>query len=397
VRAARPVRRAAWGNGSGAIPAPRPRPTQLVAVGGEQLALMVGVHVLDPAHDQPGGHVLGLGLGRERGVGDLGDLGIADPALLVLVEDRIDVLDRRPGIRLDAGDRGADGPVLPGGDREACLLPQGGGDHLGAVERRVRPQHQQPARARLVRRDQGVGDEAAGASGAIGRSLAQPGSGDHRRRGRRGDDRQQRVQALDPGVAAAGALLGVAVGLAQRVIHIDVGQLVGAGQQRRLTGQVDQQPRRHGVELTDMTEGERAQERPQRRRRPDPGEQPLHRTVPQQAHVLDRVRAGDHPRNQSRDLQMGIDTARPTQVHMLADQALQLGPLRQAQDRRQASARHQVRVIEQGRNLMADSHPADALLCVVNRSLDKIDSPAAGGHSVVATRTSTKVRRWIRA
>ena len=41
---------------------------------------VVGVHVLDPAHDQPGGHVLGLGLGRERGVGDLGDLGIADPA-----------------------------------------------------------------------------------------------------------------------------------------------------------------------------------------------------------------------------------------------------------------------------------------------------------------------------
>ena len=34
---------------------------------------------------------------------------------------------------------------------------------------------------------------------------------------------------------------------------------------------------------------------------------------------------------------------------------------------------------------------------MVNRSLDKIDSPAAGGHSVVATRTSTKVRRWIRA
>jgi len=47
---------------------------------------------------------------------------------------------------------------------------------------------------------------------------------------------------------------------------------------------------------------------------------------------------------------------------MLGDEPLQTGPLGQLQDRRQASARHQVRVIEDGRQAVTDSHPADALL-----------------------------------
>src|SRR5450756_2856979 len=39
----------------------------------------------------------------------LGDLGVADQALLGLVPDRVGVVDRRPGIGADAGDRRADG------------------------------------------------------------------------------------------------------------------------------------------------------------------------------------------------------------------------------------------------------------------------------------------------
>ncbi len=49
-----------------------------------------------------------------------------------------------------------------------------------------------------------------------------------------------------------------------------------------------------------MPEGE-GQERPQRRRRPGAGEQPAHRAVPLQRHVLEAVRAGDHPRDQDTD------------------------------------------------------------------------------------------------
>src|SRR5450759_4831399 len=46
------------------------------------------------------------------------------------------------------------------------------------------------------------------------------------------------------------------------------------------------------VELTDVAEGERAQERSERARRPDLTEQPVHPAVPQQISVGDRVRAG---------------------------------------------------------------------------------------------------------
>ena len=46
-----------------------------------------------------------------------------------------------------------------------------------------------------------------------------------RRSGR--DHREQRVQALHPGVAAQGALLCVAIGAADGVIDVQAGQLVG--------------------------------------------------------------------------------------------------------------------------------------------------------------------------
>jgi hypothetical protein len=69
-----------------------------VAVDGEQLGLSPGlpagwggrVEAADAAHDQPGGDVLGAAEPGERGEGHLGDLGVGDPPLLVLVEDRDD-------------------------------------------------------------------------------------------------------------------------------------------------------------------------------------------------------------------------------------------------------------------------------------------------------------------
>ena len=67
---------------------------RVVPVGGEQLALVVRVHVLHTAHDQPGRDVLGLGSRGERGVADLGDLRVTDPLLGVLVEDGVGVVDR---------------------------------------------------------------------------------------------------------------------------------------------------------------------------------------------------------------------------------------------------------------------------------------------------------------
>jgi len=130
-----------------------------------------------------------------------------------------------------------------------------------------------------------------------------------------------------------------------------------------VTHQADQHPRSDRVELADMTEAERPQERPQRGRCPDPGEQPTHRAVTQQRHVIDRVGPGDHPGNQARDLQVGVDPSGLGQLDMLPDQALQTGTFGQLQNRCQARTRHQVPIIEDGREAMAESHPADALLC----------------------------------
>jgi len=81
--------------------------------------------------------------------------------------------------------------------------------------------------------------------------------------------------------------------------------------------------------------------------------------VPQQAHVVDRVGAGDHPCDQRRDLQVGVATAGPGDPNVLTDQALQAGPFSELQDRRETGARHEVGIIERGGDAMADSHPTD--------------------------------------
>jgi len=71
------------------------------------------VEPADPAHDQPGGDVLGLaaaGEGGEADLGDpLGDLGVGDAPLLGLDLDRVRIPDRHPGGVGDAGDCGGDG------------------------------------------------------------------------------------------------------------------------------------------------------------------------------------------------------------------------------------------------------------------------------------------------
>jgi hypothetical protein len=71
----------------------------VVAVGGERLALALGpgrVRAFHAPCDQARGDLQGFGFGGERGVADLGDLGLGDPALLVLVPGSVPVLDRFP-------------------------------------------------------------------------------------------------------------------------------------------------------------------------------------------------------------------------------------------------------------------------------------------------------------
>ena len=100
----------------------------------------------DPTHDQLRGDRL-LTPGRERGVVDRGDLGVGDPALLVVVPDRLRVADTHPGVIGDLPDRAADLGVHPGGDREPGPAAAARGDGGGVVERRVHPHHEQPGGA----------------------------------------------------------------------------------------------------------------------------------------------------------------------------------------------------------------------------------------------------------
>ena len=77
-----------------------------------------------------------------------------------------------------------------------------------------------------------------------------------------------------------------------------------------------------------MAEGKRPQERAQRRRGPDPGEQPTHPTVAH--HVINAVGSGDHPRDQRRDLQVRVRPTYGVQRQVLGDQVGQPSALCQA-------------------------------------------------------------------
>ena len=82
----------------------------VVAPGGEQLTLArCGLClVADAADDQPGGDVQLLFLRGERRVAGLGDLGVGDPAVQLVIPDGLRVLDGLPRVLGDRGDRGPD-------------------------------------------------------------------------------------------------------------------------------------------------------------------------------------------------------------------------------------------------------------------------------------------------
>jgi hypothetical protein len=115
-----------------------------------------------------------------------------------------------------------------------------------------------------------------------------------------------------------------------------------------------------------MAKGERPQERAQRGRCPDPGEQPVHTAMSQKIHVIDAVRPGDHPCDKRRDLQVRVHATFGLQRQGVDDQVAQPSPVCQCHRRGQPGARDQVSVVEDrgdGWETMRNSHSANALLC----------------------------------
>ena len=161
------------------------------------------------------------------------------------------------------------------------------------------------------------------------------------------------VDAAQSGVAVAGALLLVAVHLNDRVV--DVQEYVSVAvvpiavvvlEQWGLGGEVGQEPGGERVELADVTEGERAQKRPQRRGRVAAGKDLGHPAVAKQGHVIDRVRAGEHPSHQRGDLVSRVGALVRRHGQPLRRQSGQARLLGQFHHGDQPRHRHEVRVVE---------------------------------------------------
>jgi hypothetical protein len=68
--------------------------------------------------------------------------------------------------------------------------------------------------------------------------------------------------------------------------------------------------------------------------------------VAQQRHIVDRVRSGDHPRDQGGDFQSRVRAEVSWQVEMLLGQLAETRRRRNRHHRDEASSRHEIRVIE---------------------------------------------------
>jgi len=188
---------------------------RVMPVGREQLALFgavtgEGLESLDASHDQ----VTATCSALCRPVNAVKPISVTSASLtqvLGLVEDRVGVGDRRPGVFLDAGDRLDHGRIYPGSDCDPRLVSDRGPDERPPVVGRVRTAQDLPGDARPAGGGDGLGEQTPGAGCRSGVGRPQPGAGDHRR-GQRGADRGQlQVQAADSGLPERRALLGVAV------------------------------------------------------------------------------------------------------------------------------------------------------------------------------------------
>ena len=291
-------------------------------------------------------------------------------------------------------------------EKNAPARAHGAGERRG-VERRVGPHHQRPGAPGGAGGGDRFGGKRRGPAGGVRVAAAQPGGGDHRGGQRRADRRGQRVQpadqqalALDLGMAERRALLLMPVDPLLHRVNVDERQHVRAGQQRCAAGQLRQQQPVHLPQLEHVPPGERAQERAQRGRRPDPAEQRRHRPVPQQVHVVDAVRPRDHPGHQAGHLQVRVHPAPVSDGHVLTGQRGQASPLGQRHHRHQARPRHEIRVIKRRVDLgqlMQQSHLTGAPSDQVMEASATPIVPGQGAPFASTRRTRPLFTRWIEA
>ena len=161
-----------------------------------------------------------------------------------------------------------------------------------------------------------------------------------------GPGSQQRVVAKHPGVAVGGAALVVAVDLADGGIHVDRHRLL-AGPGARRPG-LGEGVLGGSVQLADVPEGERAQERPQRRRGHDAvAEHGRGGPGAQQVGVVDAVATSHQRVDQGQHLAArSVGTGSIAQIDQLVDDRLDTEPLDQGGRQQQTSVGDRVVVIE---------------------------------------------------
>jgi hypothetical protein len=204
-------------------------------------------------------------------------------------------------------------------------------------------------------------------------------------------DRHQRVIAELLGVSVGRALLVIAVDLPDEAVDIDHQTLTcRAG---ALSPRPPQRLVEDMVELAHMPERERPQERPQRRRGHHrmPQHQPG-RPGAQHVHVIDAVRAGEHPVHQAHHLTALQRRARSLgiQPHAVVHKLLDTQPLGQGPCQQQTRVGDQTLLIKADCDLIERCGTLDYVRVIVHHSGDLLtgprlprttaEKPCSGGH-----------------
>jgi hypothetical protein len=213
--------------------------------------------------------------------------------------------------------------------------------------------------------------------------------------------RQQRVVAALAGVAERRPLLGAAVNLADEAVDIDDQAPVARPGARRPCP--PERLAEHAVELADVPERERAQERPERRRRCDRVTEDLAGPAcAQDVAVVDAVRAQGHRRHQGHNLRARARRARPvTKINSPVDQRLDSQARRERRRQHDPGVGDRPLIIEHDRHAIQSDRPVS-----MHHEGDLLRGPRLPSQSVksllrrsffVLRRTEPPTHRWIEA
>jgi hypothetical protein len=131
--------------------------------------------------------------------------------------------------------------------------------------------------------------------------------------------------------------------------HHRLSSVFAGWQQRRVFVEVGQETGGDRVELPDMAEGERAQERTQSRGSVDAVEQVCHAAVAEDVHVIDRVGSGSHPADECGQFRRRVRafvSAGGRHGQTVFGEVEQAGLLGEAHDRDQPSGCGEVLIVE---------------------------------------------------